>query len=245
VEELNCRLLPFAVADGPTNMATDEVLLESAAAGVASLRFYQWQPPTLSLGYFQSAQVRSSDPLLTRLPWVRRPSGGDTLVHDREVTYALALPAGRAGQGGRACSACMHQVIVAALAELGVAAELWPATVTRPAEGPLCFHHVTPGDVMVAGAKVAGSAQRRQRGAVLQHGAVLYGTSRYTPLVPGIDQLTGIALSTAQICAGVQKHWQLTEGGPLLAGALTPAEVERAAVLVREKYASDRWNHRR
>src|SRR5262245_26411902 len=88
------RLLPYAVADGPHNMAADEALLGSAVAGTASLRFYGWSPPTLSLGYFQPEGVRRRDARLAGLPYVRRPSGGRTLVHDRELTYALALPPG-------------------------------------------------------------------------------------------------------------------------------------------------------
>jgi lipoate-protein ligase A len=52
------RLLPYADADGPTNMAADETLLDSAVAGVASLRFYGWTSATASLGYFQPAKVR-------------------------------------------------------------------------------------------------------------------------------------------------------------------------------------------
>src|SRR6266567_4064320 len=87
------RLLPFADADGPTNMAADEALLESASErGVASLRFYTWSEPTLSLGYFQP----SARPLAVRsLPWLRRSSGGAAIVHHHELTYALALPAGK------------------------------------------------------------------------------------------------------------------------------------------------------
>src|SRR5947209_7466749 len=68
------RLLPFAAADGPRNMAADEVLLEAAVGGGASLRFYGWSEPTLSLGYFQPQSVRLSDPRLAGLPWVRRPT---------------------------------------------------------------------------------------------------------------------------------------------------------------------------
>src|SRR5437588_9911435 len=93
MEIARCRLLPYAVADGAHNMAADEVLLEGASAGVASLRFYGWSEPTLSLGYFQSAAVRRTDPRLAALPYVRRPTGGMTLVHHHELTSALALPA--------------------------------------------------------------------------------------------------------------------------------------------------------
>ena len=68
------RLFPYQVADGPHNMAADEVLLEAAVAGVASLRFYGWSEPTVSLGYFQP-RTASAAPCLAGLPWVRRPSG--------------------------------------------------------------------------------------------------------------------------------------------------------------------------
>src|SRR5436190_9111559 len=103
-----CRLLPFAVASGATNMAADEVLLESAAAGVASLRFYGWEQPTLSLGYFQPERLRHQNESLRTLPYVRRPSGGATLVHHHEVTYALALPAAQAWHDGGPWLRRMH-----------------------------------------------------------------------------------------------------------------------------------------
>src|SRR5438874_11593511 len=120
---LSCRLLPDAVADGPANMADDEVLLRSAASGQPSLRFYGWTGPTVSLGYFQPAARRLEDPLLRDLPFVRRPTGGDALVHHHELTYCLAVPAGRAWRPGEPWLR-MHAIIAAALAEFGVAAHL-------------------------------------------------------------------------------------------------------------------------
>src|SRR5256885_1114818 len=109
------RLLPLETADGATNMAADEVLLEAAVAGSAALRFYQWSEATLSLGYFQPEAIRRSDPLLAELPWVRRPSGGSALIHHYELTYALALPAGFDWQPkGQSWICRFHSVIAAA-----------------------------------------------------------------------------------------------------------------------------------
>ena len=78
-----CRLLPLQDMDGVHNMAADETLLESAAAGIASLRFYTWSEPTVSLGYFQPASIRLTDPLLKDLSWVRfsRPASF-AVIHD-------------------------------------------------------------------------------------------------------------------------------------------------------------------
>ena len=48
------RLIREEAWDGPMNMALDEVAAETAAAGgLRTLRVYQWEPSTLSLGYHQ------------------------------------------------------------------------------------------------------------------------------------------------------------------------------------------------
>src|SRR4051812_35035035 len=117
------RLLRLESLPGPANMAADEAMLLAAAAGTASLRFYTWAEPTLSLGYFQPAAARGSDPRLTELPWVRRASGGAALVHHHEVTYALALPPGRPWQvpGGESWACRFHHVVTRALTPFGAA----------------------------------------------------------------------------------------------------------------------------
>ena len=46
-----CQLIVDTPLAGAWNMAVDEALLESAASdGIATLRLYQWDAPTLSLG---------------------------------------------------------------------------------------------------------------------------------------------------------------------------------------------------
>src|SRR5208282_367825 len=166
------RLLPYASADGPHNMAADEVMLQAAIGGLASLRFYAWPEPTLSLGYFQAERLRHDDSRLAGLPYVRRPSGGATLVHDHEITYALALPSGRPWQDGQRSGSPwlrrMHAIIANALASFGVPTRLHEPGGEQHFPGFFCFCHFSAGDVMVGSAKVVGSAQRRQRGALLQ-----------------------------------------------------------------------------
>jgi lipoate-protein ligase A len=265
------RLLPYAVADGPHNMAADEVLLEAAVMAVASLRFYGWSEATLSLGYFQPEQIRNVDPRLAALPYVRRPTGGKTLVHHHELTYALALPAASPWQTPRPqpwlCR--MHEIIAAALQELGVltsaascpgsgagaalgAALLIPPK--RPTEGLpappdadnlLCFHAHTPGDRLIGGAKVVGSAQRRQRGALLQHGAILFARSPYTPTLPGIRDLNPADVSTALVIESIAREWERQTGWPLRTADWTAAELRRTEALAAEKYALAAWNAKR
>ncbi|HMF16252.1 MAG TPA: lipoate--protein ligase family protein, partial [Gemmataceae bacterium] len=187
MEKVTCRLLPFALHDGSHNMAADEVLLQSARAGQPSLRFYGWTEATASLGYFQTSATRESDPKLLALPFVRRATGGAVLVHHHELTYALALP--EPGRTGEPWLVRMHRIIASALNRLGIACR--SASKREGEHSVLCFQQTTAGDLLLGGSKIAGSAQRRQRGSLLQHGAVLLKASPHPPGLPGILEQTG------------------------------------------------------
>lgn len=247
MESATCRLLPDAAADGPHNMAADETLLESAAGGAASLRFYGWSAPTLSLGYFQPERVRAADPRLAALPFVRRPSGGATLVHHHEVTYALALPAGAPWQSAEPWLCRMHRLIAEALAELGVEAVAHSpcgAENERFADF-LCFRHFTPGDLLIDRAKVVGSAQRRHRGALVQHGAILLAASPHAPALPGVRERTGRDLSAAEVRDAVARQFTRQTGWRLVEGDWSAAERQRVRELAAAKYSQDAWNRKR
>src|SRR5437879_6894081 len=97
------RLLLDKPASGAWNMAVDEVLLDGVAAGTAppTLRFYEWTPPCLSLGYFQPFEVVDVDGCRALgVEVVRRPTGGRAILHDRELTYSVALPLRLLGDDG-------------------------------------------------------------------------------------------------------------------------------------------------
>lgn len=234
-----CRLLPYLLADGPRNMAADEVLLETAAAGTASLRFYGWRLPTVSLGYFQPETLRASDPRLASLPYVRRPTGGEALVHHYELTYALALPLDVIPWAD-----AMHAVIAAALHSFSITATT--ASEDRPAPLPalLCFLHVTAGDLLIGPSKIAGSARRKRRDAVLQHGGILLAASPFTPQLPGIQELTGQTLNPASLSQAivVELHRRGAEVEP---AAWTDAETCRIEELASVRYSRTAWNAKR
>jgi lipoate-protein ligase A len=209
------------------------------------LRFYAWPVATLSLGYFQPEAVRRADPRLSELPWVRRPSGGRALVHHHEVTYALALPPGRPWQTGESCALCMHAVIKEALASLGAPARLVGAEEERKLGEVLCFLHHTPGDLLIGPAKVVGSAQRKQRGALLQHGGILLSASPFTPALPGIAESTGRQLSAEAVTWAIAGELGRATGWELVRGEWTADEQARIEQLRAEKYATPRWNRKR
>jgi lipoate-protein ligase A len=219
-------------------MAADEALLEAAGAGVASLHFYGWSGPTVSLGYFQPHTAR-----LPGLPYVRRPSGGLMLVHHHELTYCLALPRGAAWQSCEPWLRRMHRIIAAALATLGLSVRIHePPDVHR--DTPLCFNHFTAGDLLAEGFKIVGSAQRRQRGALLQHGGILLGQSSLTPDLAGIAELIGRSVGVEEMMAVVRDAFVAQTGWSLTACGWDDQR-GRIETLVAEKYGRPAWNDRR
>lgn len=229
-------------------MAADEVLLEAAGTGVASLRFYGWSTPTVSLGYFQPASARTSPSMPAELPWVRRISGGAALVHDCEVTYALALPAGAPWQTDRRGAAWLNEIhagIARALATLGVAAAMHAGAAVEPSGEPLCFCQITPGDLAIGTAKVVGSAQRRRRGALLQHGAVLLARSRHATALAGIRELSGRELGAEELCEQIAGELAQALRWELLSADWTDRERSRIDELAQTRYRDPSWQSRR
>lgn len=262
---MQCRLIFDPPAAGAWNMAVDEVLLESAHKdGVATLRFYQWQEPTLSLGYFQAYSERERHAESITLPCVRRHSGGGALVHHHELTFSLALPAKAIPAGGPTeLYTAAHEAVITALQErlpteqdcvqLKLCAA--PDKLPREQEPFLCFARRSEGDLLVVPPdrantlnpdhKVCGSAQRKSRGAVLQHGGLLLKASSHAPELAGVAELLDLAVQPATISQRLSELLltKLTLS-PVQSG-LSSAESHRAGQLSESRFDSSDWTHRR
>lgn len=227
-------------------MAIDEVMLHSAVSrGVASLRFYTWSEPTLSLGYFQSLADRDADPRLASVAVVRRHTGGAAILHDRELTYSIALPAGRPWQDAESWICRAHHALAAVFQATGVPAA--PVVCGNEKKlGPfLCFQHQTPGDLLVDGHKIVGSAQRRPHGALLQHGSVLLSQSEHAPVLPGVSELNGPTISPAELAEKFLDRLRHETGWTFEPGELTEEEKSLSLQIEQEKYGSAEWTAKR
>jgi lipoate-protein ligase A len=226
-------------------MAVDEVLLEWAAeTGGACWRMYRWEEATLSLGYFQSYDERWQHAPSRKCPVVRRASGGGAIVHDAELTYSCVWPQGhRLAEGRLRLYEEVHHSLIDLLADYGLQASLCGGSAEANSARPplLCFQRRSPGDIVVGSTKIVGSAQRRSRGAVLQHGSILLTRSPAAPELEGVAELGGMSLTPEEFL----KVWL-----PVLATRLgltwqpqplSDAERARATVLVETKYGSDSW----
>ncbi len=227
-------------------MAADEALLESAARGAAALRFYTWTEPTLSLGYFQRADERLSDANLAPLAWVRRSTGGAAIVHHHELTYALALPAGPEWVSREHWICRFHHILQRVLAARGVASHAVVCGEEQKLGPVVCFLHQTPGDLLIGGSKVAGSAQRKMRGALLQHGSILLHRSAHAPHLAGICDGPGVPqLGPEELANELKAAFAADTGWAVEPGPWTADELARTAAIRTEKYANPTWNEKR
>jgi len=226
-------------------MAVDEILLEWAAeSGGCCWRTYAWDAPTLSLGYFQDYEQRQSHPSSIECAAVRRLTGGGAILHDAELTYSVVLPADHPLAGRRELLYCsVHGALIETLAEFGVSAAMHEPSPGGPdAEEPfLCFQRRAPGDVVVEGVKVAGSAQRRRRGAVLQHGSVLLSRSEAAPELPGLGDLAGRDIRPDQLADTWQAVLLRRLNVVWTAEPLSQQELAQATTLADGRYSSHGW----
>ena len=259
------RLLLNAPERGAWNMAVDEVLLDGVAGGTAppTLRFYEWSPPCLSLGYFQPFDVVDLDGCRALgVEVVRRPTGGRAILHDRELTYSVTLPASVLGHDGGVLPSYyrLSLALQDGLRRLGV-----PATLALEAangsvvHGPICFDRPSAHEILLRGRKLVGSAQMRRGGGILQHGSILIepridklsACLRLTdgPSSQGIkDGVAGLAelgvTRPSEIAAAIRDAFAASFGVALVEASLRADEEEAIRALATSKYQSAAWTER-
>ncbi len=244
-------------------MAVDEVLLDEVSkSGRPVLRFYQWRRPTLSLGYFQAITDRAQHPASSSADVVRRLSGGGAILHDHELTYSLLLPAAHElSRDTQRLYDSVHQVIVEQLkTQLPTSGE-WqpvlcgaPSTYTPHEEPFLCFQRRAKGDILLrrtisdasgADYKIVGSAQRRRRGTVLQHGSILLSQSALTTELPGFNELTNQQIAVVDLARCLPPQIAKATHLQLVEGKLSDELITKVRQLQQAKYQSVSWTDRR
>lgn len=227
-------------ATGWWNMALDETLLEAAAAGAPpTLRLYAWVGPWLSLGYAQpfdavaARQCRDAG-----VSVIRRITGGRAVLHGCDLTYAVTAHESALPPGLEASYRVVSDALIAALTALGVAAE-------RAGRGPAiapggafdCFASAAHDEIAVADRKLAGSAQRRAGGAVLQHGSI-----RIAADPPDAARVAGVGrFATSLSELGLEPgraRAELVRGLPKTLGASLGVEIERSPLRQQERRAA-------
>jgi lipoate-protein ligase A len=256
------RLLVTEPCDGATNMAIDEVLWRRRQAGAApaTLRFFAWAPPTVSLGYGQRLDESIDVEACRRLGvgLVRRPTGGSAICHDgpaRELTYSVAASTEDLGVSADLLQSYrwIGSALLRGLNALGAGAELVPVVEAGGTTPAFCFARTGRYEIEIGGRKVVGSAQRRQGSMFLQHGAILLGiderlqravfpTTR-DPLgtLTTLDAALGRAPSWDEMAETLADAFATEHDLVLKPDGLTAEETARVAELVRTRYGTDAW----
>lgn len=256
---MHWHFLRSTPGDGATNMAVDEALMRLARRnGHATLRVYAWSSPTLSLGRNQRARGCYDLAAASRagVSFVRRPTGGRALLHHREATYSVTMPAEDAAAASRAYE-FINDVLLTALDRLGVPARRASGTPSLPPGLRPCFDAPAERELVVDDRKLVGSAQWRHEGNLLQHGSILIQDDQ--PMIAGL--LLDGALAGATRAATLQdvlgRSPALDEIAAALRDALARTTMTRVTELepdaqfdtdveaLRATYADDAWTWRR
>ncbi|MFC4403486.1 lipoate--protein ligase family protein [Gracilibacillus xinjiangensis] len=161
------------------NMAVDECLLNWHSKGEIPpvIRFYEWEPAGMSVGYFQKTKNKIDlDALKSQnIPLVRRLTGGRAVLHDDELTYSVIVSESYPGMPHSIKDA--YRVISKGLLEgfylLGIDASFaTPEGKLETTQSAVCFEEPSWYELVIEGKKAAGSAQTRQKGVILQHGSI-------------------------------------------------------------------------
>jgi len=247
------RVIEFEFGDAPFNMALDEAIMRAVGAGKSppTLRLYGWDPPAVSIGYFQ--EIREEVDLEfcheKGIQVVRRLSGGGAVLHtQKELTYSFSVEASDPSvpQDIQGSYLKICAPIISALREVGVPASFRPVN-----------------DIEVRGRKISGSAQTRRFGAILQHGTILLGMD-YS-LLPalkvraekltekGAKDIAGRITTVAEIIGREVGHEEFSkiivkkfeDHFNAVAECSVLSEDECIAPMLEERYRSVDWTFRR
>ncbi len=238
------RVLETGHNPGAWNMALDEALLMNCVDhDTPILRLYGWQPPCVSIGYFQSMEEEVDVPKCSNMgvDVVRRITGGGAVLHEFELTYTFITknyPANILESYELIC-----EPVVSCLNRLGYNAEYVPLN-----------------DIVVDNKKVSGNAQTRKNNTLLQHGTILLTVDiekMFSMLKVASEKIkdkmindvkarvTGINRSFEEVASNLKESFAEIFGAQIITYTLSSKERKDTEKFVIEKYSSRRWNWRK
>lgn len=245
-------------------MARDEYLFNLCHQKKAGFfRLYSWRNPTFSFGVSQKISkaidveyIKSTN----RCTYVRRLTGGKTVLHDHEITYAVISSEDIFYKENDLYRSYLliSTVLMNAFHRLGLEAVLSkgsPAHLSK-SNNP-CFSFPTPNELEIAGKKIVGSAQKRDKQALLQHGSIpitmdydLYAAGTHADpeilkqrMTTLAEVSTGTKVAKDDLCQALIASFQDFVRTTLEVFEFDPTD-RQAIAEIQKKYSSHDWNHR-
>ncbi|WP_413382381.1 biotin/lipoate A/B protein ligase family protein [Alkalihalobacillus sp. 1P02AB] len=274
----NWRFINSGKCSPAYNMALDEALLEWHSKGLIppTIRFYGWNPATLSIGYFQKVEKEINMDAVKEYGYgfVRRPTGGRGVLHDKELTYSVIVSEGHPEMPPTVTEAyrVISEGILEGFRTVGLDAYFAVPRTDEEKEAlknprsAVCFDAPSWYELVVEGRKVAGSAQTRQKGVILQHGSIIldidedklfdlfkYSSDRlrermqrnFKNKAVAINTLREEALTIEEAVDAFKVGFE--KGLNIHLEEYTLSEEEEAYVnrIAKERYEADEWNFRK
>lgn len=169
---------------GRYNMDFDLSLAKNCKEDEIYVRFYQWTPYCISLGANQKLTEINIE-LLNQDNYdvVHRPTGGRAILHSEEITYSVVFPLSF-GLSPKEVYQSVSEALAKGLVQYdsrlkSVALEnVQPnfPELLKQQSGGICFASTAKNELKFAGKKIVGSAQKKLKSNILQHGSILCGT---------------------------------------------------------------------
>ncbi len=260
------------------NMAMDEKLLQWHSEGSLPpvIRFYGWKPATLSIGYFQKAEkeINLSKVREAGIGFVRRTTGGRAVLHEHELTYSVIVSEEHPKMPKNVTDAyrIISEGLLKGFQNLGLNAYFAiPNTEEernklKDPKSSICFDAPSWYELVVEGKKVAGSAQTRQKGVILQHGSILlemdvnklfdlflFSNERlkermftsFASKAVAINDLSERTFSIEEVKEAFQNGFEEGLQIHLQTYQLSESQLKEIEELSKSKYETDEWNFRR
>jgi lipoate-protein ligase A len=259
-EQMRFRLIPFSQNHPFANMAVDEAVYTAFKEGVGepTLRLYGWVPRAVSLGLSQEAKsvINFTECRKRGMIIVRRPSGGEALIHGSDVSYSVTCNTGDLNlpDSIKMSYRVICRFLIRAYAKLGIDASFAD---DRPGyrRSQFCLAAKGAYDLCVNGRKLGGNAQKRARGVLFQHGSVPLNLNYYS--LNGIfnEELRAPENDMISLSEALQSDISFKKFSEMMAEAfsevfevdfdrhgLTNYEVKLAEKFFRDKYSKYEYN---
>jgi lipoate---protein ligase len=246
------RFIPFSENSAARNMAIDEAILQChKQVGKPTVRFYGWNPPAVSIGYFQGIEQEIDLNACKKygIDVVRRLTGAGAVFHDKELTYSFVGPQNLVPLNILESYKKICGALINGFSKLGISSEFVPIN-----------------DIISNGKKISGNAQTRREEGVLQHGTVLMEVDvdkMFSLLLVPDEKLKGKMIqqvkervtsielqlqkkvSVEEVSDALKKGFEERFSVKLVEGKLTETELELANKLEKEKFTNREWNYKR
>jgi lipoate-protein ligase A len=244
---------------GSLNMAIDEYLfLSLAKIPQTCVRFYQWERPTISLGYSQPLGKTVDLDFCRRngIDVVRRITGGKLVLHWNEITYSIASSDAEAFSPTLAGSyRLISEALMKGLERMGLKARLaGPPPSSYSRRNAICFSHPARDEIEVGGKKLIGSAQKRVGTRFLQHGSIPLSKEEGLLREAALADKEGVEIRMTSLSEALGRPVRFEDVAENLAAGLAgffgvalrpmsfrPDEYTRILRLQRRKYENEAW----